>query len=118
CCLRGPRRRRSGKRHAHPYRAFARSPPAGVRRMNAVERILPAASIDMTGPLMQLSGLSKAYGPVTVLSDVDLDIRSGEIHAIIGENGAGKSTLMRLISGHVKPTAGTISLAGEPIAFS
>jgi ribose transport system ATP-binding protein len=85
--------------------------------MNAVERILPAASIEMTGPLMQLSGLTKAYGPVTVLSDVDLDIRSGEIHAIIGENGAGKSTLMRLISGHVKPTEGTISLGGEQIAF-
>lgn len=68
-------------------------------------------------PLMQLSGLSKAYGPVTVLSDVNLDIRAAEIHAIIGENGAGKSTLMRLISGHVRPTAGTIMLSGNEVAF-
>lgn len=73
---------------------------------------------EAVAPLMQLSGLSKAYGPVTVLSDVDLDIRSGEIHAIIGENGAGKSTLMRLISGHVKPTKGTIRLAGEEVVFN
>ncbi|MHA6296844.1 sugar ABC transporter ATP-binding protein [Devosia sp. CAU 1758] len=69
-------------------------------------------------PLMQLFGLGKSYGPVTVLSDVDLDIRSGEIHAIIGENGAGKSTLMRLISGHVKPTKGTIRLGGEEVVFN
>jgi ribose transport system ATP-binding protein len=68
-------------------------------------------------PLMQLSGLSKAYGPVTVLSEVDLDIRAGEVHAIIGENGAGKSTLMRLISGHVKPTAGTLAIGRELVTF-
>ncbi|SMQ85384.1 monosaccharide ABC transporter ATP-binding protein, CUT2 family [Devosia lucknowensis] len=68
-------------------------------------------------PLMQLSGLGKAYGSVRVLSDVNLDIRPGEIHAIIGENGAGKSTLMRLISGHVKPTEGSIRLAGEEVEF-
>lgn len=86
--------------------------------MSAVELIAEPASVFGAGnPLMQLSGLGKAYGPVTVLSDVDLDIRAGEIHAIIGENGAGKSTLMRLISGHVKPTTGTIQLAGEPVLF-
>ncbi|WP_407644951.1 sugar ABC transporter ATP-binding protein [Devosia rhizoryzae] len=79
--------------------------------------IRPTAA-QVSAPLMQLSGLSKAYGPVTVLSDVDLDIRSGEIHAIIGENGAGKSTLMRLISGHVKPTKGTIRLASEEVVFN
>lgn len=69
-------------------------------------------------PLMQLTGLGKAYGPVTVLSDVDLDIRAGEIHAIIGENGAGKSTLMRLISGHVKPTNGSMRMGGQEVAFN
>ncbi|VDS03489.1 Xylose import ATP-binding protein XylG [Devosia equisanguinis] len=71
----------------------------------------------LAAPLMQLSGLGKAYGPVRVLSDVNLDIRPGEIHAIIGENGAGKSTLMRLISGHVKPTEGAMQFAGAPIEF-
>lgn len=87
--------------------------------MSAAELISEPFSVsESASPLMQLSGLSKAYGPVTVLSDVDLDIRAGEIHAIIGENGAGKSTLMRLISGHVKPTAGSIALAGEKVSFS
>lgn len=68
--------------------------------------------------LMRLSGLGKKYGPVTVLQGVNLAVRPGEIHAIIGENGAGKSTLMRLISGHVQPTVGSIRFLGEDIAFS
>ena len=63
-------------------------------------------------------GLSKAYNGITVLSDVTLDARSGEIHAIIGENGAGKSTLMKLLSGYVGPTEGQLSIGGRPIAFN
>jgi ribose transport system ATP-binding protein len=87
--------------------------------MSAAELMVePAPETGAASPLMQLSGLSKAYGPVTVLSDVNLDIRASEIHAIIGENGAGKSTLMRLISGHVRPTAGTIELGGNEVSFS
>ena len=72
----------------------------------------------VSAPLMQLRGLAKAYGAITVLSGVDLDIQAGEIHALIGENGAGKSTLMRLVSGHVQPTAGTIAFQGKPISFA
>ena len=68
--------------------------------------------------LLRTENLSKQYGPVTVLSDVSIDIRAGEIHAIIGENGAGKSTLMRLISGYVNPSAGSLSMEGEAVAFS
>ena len=67
---------------------------------------------------MQAAGLGKAYGPITVLSDVALDIVAGEVHAIIGENGAGKSTLMKLLSGHVQPTEGQIFINGEPIDFA
>ena len=63
-------------------------------------------------------GLSKAYGPVTVLSDVTLDIRAGEVHAVIGENGAGKSTLMKLLSGYVPPTEGHLLMQGRPVQFS
>ncbi len=63
-------------------------------------------------------GLTKAYGPITVLSHVTLDIRAGEVHAIIGENGAGKSTLMKLLSGYVRPTAGHMSMAGQPVDFA
>ncbi|TPJ15291.1 sugar ABC transporter ATP-binding protein [Mesorhizobium sp. B2-7-3] len=69
-------------------------------------------------PVLRSQGLSKQYGPVTVLSDVTLDILPGEIHAIIGENGAGKSTLMRLLSGYAEPTRGTLSMAGRPVTFA
>ncbi|SFJ41330.1 sugar ABC transporter ATP-binding protein [Aerobium aerolatum] len=67
---------------------------------------------------MQTAGLGKAYGPITVLSDVALDIVAGEVHAIIGENGAGKSTLMKLLSGHVQPTTGRIFIDGKPVEFA
>lgn len=63
-------------------------------------------------------GLTKAYGSITVLSDVTLDIRAGEVHAIIGENGAGKSTLMKLLSGYVRPTAGHVFMDGHDVDFA
>ena len=69
-------------------------------------------------PVLRAEDLSKAYGPITVLSDVTLDIRAGEVHAIIGENGAGKSTLMKLLSGHAAPTGGVMSMAGKPVVFA
>jgi ribose transport system ATP-binding protein len=68
-------------------------------------------------PALRAEGLSKAYDAITVLTGVTLDIHAGEVHAIIGENGAGKSTLMKLLSGHVRPTAGHMSMAGQPADF-
>lgn len=62
--------------------------------------------------------LSKSYGQIEVLRDITLDIRSGEVHAIIGENGAGKSTLMRLLSGHAAPTTGQLFMDGKQIDFA
>jgi ABC-type sugar transport system ATPase subunit len=58
-------------------------------------------------------GLSKQYGGVTVLHEVDLEVESGEIRALVGENGAGKSTVIKILSGAVVPDAGSVHLDGE-----
>ncbi|ECB6741083.1 sugar ABC transporter ATP-binding protein, partial [Salmonella enterica subsp. enterica serovar Panama] len=76
-----------------------------------------SASAPGEQPFIVAKGLAKAFGGVEVLRDIDLDIRPGEVHAIIGENGAGKSTLMKILAGHLDPTRGTISIDGEPIVF-
>ena len=67
----------------------------------------------LSDPLLVADGLTKRYA-VTVLDHVTLDLRSGEIHALLGANGAGKSTLCRIIAGLVAPTSGQMRLNGEP----
>src|ERR1700719_398100 len=57
---------------------------------------------------IQLFNLSKSYGSVDVLRDVNLEFRPGEVHAVLGANGAGKSTLLGCLSGAVLPTSGAI----------
>lgn len=65
--------------------------------------------------LLNIAGLCAGYGPVTVLSDVTVSVRQGEIVALVGANGAGKSTLLRTISGLLTPSAGSIVFDGKPI---
>ena len=65
--------------------------------------------------VLKLSKVSKSFGPAKIIKNLDLNIRKGERHAIIGPNGAGKSTLFHLISGHYKPTSGSIVLNNEEI---
>ena len=64
-------------------------------------------------PLLALSHVSKRYGGVRALQNVDFSCRRGSIHAVLGENGAGKSTLIKIISGVVQPDEGTIALDGH-----
>jgi ribose transport system ATP-binding protein len=66
--------------------------------------------------LLAIRGITKSFGAVKALVGVDLDIREGEVHALIGENGAGKSTLMKVLSGAHRPDSGEIEYRGE--AFS
>ena len=59
---------------------------------------LQELSVSAAPVLLEAAGLSKAYGRVTVLDDVSVQFRSGEIHALLGENGAGKSTLVKILA--------------------
>ena len=70
------------------------------------------------GDFLVLSGVSKRYGGVRALENVDFRCGRGRIHAVVGENGAGKSTLIKIIAGVVQPDAGSISLDGRRRANS
>jgi branched-chain amino acid transport system ATP-binding protein len=66
-------------------------------------------------PALSVRGLSKAFGALQAVQNVDLDLPAGARHALIGPNGAGKTTLVNLLTGMIKADAGTIRLGGETI---
>lgn len=68
-------------------------------------------------PLLELIGISKSFGGVQALRDVDFSLRAGEIHGLVGENGAGKSTLMKIIAGVHHDYQGTMRLDGQDVHF-
>src|SRR5476651_2660716 len=78
----------------------------------------PAAS----APLIELRHVSKSYvgadggSPVTILDDVSLEIREGEMLALLGQSGSGKSTILRLMAGLTEPTQGAVLSHGAPLA--
>lgn len=69
----------------------------------------------MSEPILKVRNLSKAFGRLVVTDDVSLDVETGERHVIIGPNGAGKTSLINQIGGQLKPTSGSIFLAGREI---
>lgn len=68
--------------------------------------------------LLEISGLTKRFGPLLALDNVSLDIEEGEVHCLLGENGAGKSTLCNLIFGVHRPDSGSLALSGIPFSPS
>jgi simple sugar transport system ATP-binding protein len=68
--------------------------------------------------LVELTGITKAYGPVKSLRGVDLTLRRGEVLGLVGDNGAGKSTLMKVLAGAVQHDGGEIRVKGRPVRFS
>jgi ABC-type sugar transport system ATPase subunit len=72
----------------------------------------------MTTPLLQARSITKRFGALQALADVDVDIHAGEVLAILGDNGAGKSTFIKILSGAYEPSAGTLLLDGAPVSFA
>ena len=79
--------------------------------------LTPAPDRD-EAPFVVLDNLQKEYPGVRALRGVSMDLRRGEVHALIGENGAGKSTLIRILSGDVRPDSGTLSVGGKSVVFA
>ncbi|MFS0885794.1 ATP-binding cassette domain-containing protein [Aeromicrobium sp. 179-A 4D2 NHS] len=69
-------------------------------------------------PILRLSAISKNFGAVAALTDVDLEVRAGEVVAVVGDNGAGKSTLVKVLSGVHAPSSGTIEFDGREVAIT
>lgn len=73
--------------------------------------------MSQVSPILRLSGISKNFGATQALQDVDFGCRPGSIHAILGENGAGKSTLIKIMSGVLKPTVGSLYIDDREVSF-
>ena len=67
---------------------------------------------------VEMRGVTKTFGSVVANRNVDLNVRRGEIIALLGENGSGKTTLMNMLSGIYKPDSGTILVDGQPVAIN
>lgn len=73
-------------------------------------------TLSLPDPILTLRAIRKSYGAIEVLHGVDLDVRPGEVVALLGENGAGKSTVSNVISGTVQPSSGEMTWLGAPYA--
>ncbi|MCD2181368.1 ABC transporter ATP-binding protein [Rhizobium sp. GN54] len=79
---------------------------------------MSVAGASAGSPLLAVRNLTKLFGTFAACNGIDLDIRPGEIHALLGENGAGKSTLVKMLFGVLAPTAGEILWLGAPVSIA
>ena len=68
--------------------------------------------------VLSMRGITKSFGAVAALTDVDLEVSSGEVVAVVGDNGAGKSTLVKVLAGVHRPDSGTIVFAGDEVSIA
>lgn len=74
--------------------------------------------MNQDAPLLSCRGVTKRFGKVVANRDITLEVRAGQVQAVLGENGAGKSTLMSVISGRYRPDAGEIRIKGRKVSFN
>ncbi|MCW8356286.1 ATP-binding cassette domain-containing protein [Marinomonas pontica] len=77
-----------------------------------------SARLEGLQPILSLRKVSKNFGAVAALTDIDLDVYPGEVVALVGDNGAGKSTLIKTLAGAHSPTSGTIHFEGKEVVMS
>ena len=76
------------------------------------------AQQDAREVVLSLRGISKNFGAVSALTDIDLDVHAGEVVALVGDNGAGKSTLVKTLAGVHQPSSGSITFRGKPVTLA
>jgi simple sugar transport system ATP-binding protein len=77
----------------------------------------PSAEAGRDVPLLEARSISKYFGAITALNDVNFALQEGEVLGVVGDNGAGKSTLMKILSGLYVPSQGSLLFSGQPVRF-
>src|SRR5207248_11752787 len=85
--------------------------------MTTAPQVARAAVAPSGVPLLELRGISKHFGAVQALSEVDFEVYAGEVVGLVGDNGAGKSTLIKTISGIYMPDNGEFVFDGQPVSI-
>jgi ribose transport system ATP-binding protein len=104
---------RSDRAHVRDNDAKTKVPPNSIKMQTAAtntDRVAPSGEV-----LIKIEKITKRFPGVLALDGANLEIRRGEVHALLGENGAGKSTLIKLLSGVYQPDGGSISVRGEKV---
>lgn len=97
--------------HRYPADLYERS--AGYLASAKLDTFVSMSASGVDGTRLEVAGLRKSFGATQALRDCSLEVRRGQVHALMGENGSGKSTLVKLLSGVHRPDAGTMTVAGE-----
>jgi ABC-type sugar transport system ATPase subunit len=78
----------------------------------------PVAPVPAGVPALEVRGITKRFGALSVLRGIDFSLHQGEVLGLVGDNGAGKSTLVKILSGFHQPDGGEILIEGQQVTFS